>query len=178
MLTSVGLRPLRRSGCVALAAACVGAIAALAGCGASTSDKSIVLIQTPEVKALAARARGGEARAVLFIDARPSARFDEAHLPGARRMRLPPAHGGGDPALTVYDALVVYGDNPADQLARAMTKRLLQLQYSGVRFYAGGLDEWRRLGQPVEGNPPAPPPSAPPPSTAPPTPESPAPPAL
>lgn len=153
MLTPVRSRQAQRLVFGPRAAACAITLAALAGCGASTSDKSIVLIQTPDVKALLARSNGGDDRAVLFIDPRTTARFDAAHLPGARRMRLPPANSGGDPALTPYDSLVVYGDNPADQLARAMTKRLLQLRYSGVRFYAGGLDEWRRLGQPVEATP-------------------------
>lgn len=131
---------------------CAGwAAAALAagGCETSTSDKSIVRVGAGEVKALLDQAARGQS-SVLVIDPRTSARFAEGRLPGARRMKLPGIAAGNDPDITAHQVLLVYGDNPADPLAKAMTKRLLQLRYSGVRFYAGGLEEWRRLGNPIE----------------------------
>lgn len=125
--------------------------AALAGCQTAVSDKNIKVISTQDVKSLFDRARAGEPNLLVLIDARPPERFAEGHLPGARNMTLPPIEAGGkDPALTPYEHLVVTGDNPADALARAMTKRLLQLRYKGVRLYAGGLEEWKRMGYPVE----------------------------
>lgn len=137
----------------------LGALWALAisftgGCETSTSDKSIVLVDAGEVKALLAQAARGQA-SLLVIDPRTSARFGEGRLPGARRMKLPGIAAGNDPAIAAYPVLLVYGDNPADPLAKAMTKRLLQLRYSGVRFYAGGFEEWRRLGNPIERDEPA-----------------------
>jgi rhodanese-related sulfurtransferase len=121
-----------------------------AGCGNRVDDRDIRLIQASEVKLLLDRS-GAEPGALLVIDPRPPARFDEGHLPGARQMALPPLEAGGnDPALTSYGALVVSGENPADPLGSAMAKRLMQLRYKGVRLFAGGLEEWRRLGYPVE----------------------------
>ncbi len=124
---------------------------ALAGCRTAVSDKDIKFISTPEVKSLFDRARAGEQNLLLVIDPRPPERFAEGHIPGARNMTLPPIEAGGrDPGLTPHANLVVCGDNPADALARAMTKRLLQLRYQGVRLYAGGQEEWKRMAQPVE----------------------------
>ncbi len=120
------------------------------GCANRVDDRDIRMIQASEVKSLLDRS-GVDAGAVLVVDPRPEARFDAGHLPRARNMGLPPLEAGGnDPALTPYSTLVVSGENPADPLGPAMAKRLMQLHYKGVRLFAGGLDEWRRLGYPVE----------------------------
>ncbi len=127
------------------------ALACLTGCETSIDERDIKRIQTGEVKALMDRAQGGEPDALLIIDPRLPERFAQGRLPGARNMALPPVEAGGnDPGLTPYANLVVAAENPGDPLGSAMTKRLLALKYKGVRLYAGGLDEWKRAGLPVE----------------------------
>lgn len=95
----------------------------------------------------------GEADALLLIDPRSERRFAEAHIPGARNIRLPqvdPARDR-DPGIERFRAIVVYGDDPASASARAMTKRLLAAGYRGVRLYAGGIKEWIGRGYETAG---------------------------
>lgn len=122
----------------------------ITGCERHTTDKDLRIVRLAEVRAAINR-NESKPRHALLIDARTPARYEESHIPGARRMDLPRLEtGGGDPALTPYALLVVYGQNPADYVARAMAKRLLQLGYRGVRLFAGGYEEWARAGNPVE----------------------------
>lgn len=131
------------------------AVLTAAGCEQRTTDKDLKLIRLGEVRAAVARSAERPDHALL-IDARTQPRFDESHLPAARRMDLPRLDsGGGDAGLNRYSLLIVYGQNPADYVARAMGKRLIQLGYRGVRLFAGGYDEWARAGNPVE-KPPSP----------------------
>lgn len=133
----------------------VAALTALVGCDRHTTDKDLRIVRLAEVRAALTRNESKPGHALL-LDARPPARFDESHIPGARRMTLPPLDaGGGDPALKGYSLLIVYGQNPADYISRALGKRLIQLGYRGVRLFAGGYEEWARAGNPVEPTAPA-----------------------
>lgn len=92
---------------------------------------------------------------LLLIDPRPARKFREAHLPGAANIELAQIRDDAeqDPAIARHDNLVVYGDNPGDSSARAMTLRLMRAGYDDVRLFAGGVDEWRTRGLPLEGEP-------------------------
>lgn len=133
---------------VFLGAVCIGG--GLGGCSKQITDKDIKSISLTEVRALMESGRPG---AVLLIDPRSEAAFAQGHLPGARNIQLDEvrADRGTDPTLERYGALVVYGDDPGTGSAVAMTKRLMMTGYKGVRWFAGGLSEWRRAGLKVEG---------------------------
>ncbi len=139
----------------------IGALgaAALGGCGGITDD-DIEFTSLGEVRSLhASLARSPEA--ALFMDARAPKYYAEGHIPGAvnyqlfdfaERTRI-------RASVEAFDELVVYGDNPGSYEARGLTKRLMEIGYSDVRLFAGGLDEWKAAGLPVEkGEAPATPP--------------------
>lgn len=118
------------------------------------SEATIAFVGLDEVRELQGK-DATEPRTLLLIDPRPSRRYAEAHLPGAASIQLPetPALGGRDPRIQGHSHVIVYGDNPASPTARAMTKRLLAIGYTGVRMFAGGLEAWRAADLPVETSP-------------------------
>lgn len=138
----------RRFQMVCLFVACTALILSmLPGCAKATTDKDIVIISSTDVSALRDRLKDSPT-AVEIIDPRPAARFEEGHIPGAKNLNLPavPADAKPDRAMKKYDVLVVYGEDPASPSGKAMTKRLISIGYSDVRFMAGGLEEWRSRG--------------------------------
>lgn len=123
------------------------ALALLAACQ-STSDvdleKNGVTAQTLSSMLGSASAKKGE---ILLIDARPPEEYAGGHINAAQNMgleRFPPT-AKPDPRLERYGTIVVYGQNPGDVAARGLAKRLMQIGYDGVRYYAGGHDEWVRV---------------------------------
>lgn len=127
------------------------AFAILAGCETGTSDKDIRIVSVADVRELAEERERRET-AAAFIDPRSAARFAAAHIPGAMHMELPDASLEAPPRPTLkrYDVLVVYGDDPADALAKGMAKRLIRQKYRRVLWFAGGLQEWREGGGTIE----------------------------
>jgi 3-mercaptopyruvate sulfurtransferase SseA len=140
-----------------------GSIWAFPGCETSTSDKDIakesVLVSLADVVQMVNERDAGEEHAVLLIDPRAPKFYAEGHLPGARNLRLPDVREDEprDPALERYSRLVVYGENPGSAVAKAMFKRLLAVGYSGIRFFPGGLAEWRSSGYEAHTSEPPPP---------------------
>jgi rhodanese-related sulfurtransferase len=53
---------------------------------------------------------------------------------------------------TLDTEIVVYCANPTCKSSVEVAKRLLELGYRNVRHYAGGKDEWRAAGLPLEGS--------------------------
>ena len=125
-----------------------GILFGLVGCTSTVSDKDIKTIPLSDVRTyyvLQQREPGGTI--IVLIDPRTSAAYQAAHIPGARNMKLPEFKRGDarDPELEAFDRIVVYGQHPGDYFAPGVVKRLLELGYDGVWFYAGGLDEWARV---------------------------------
>jgi 3-mercaptopyruvate sulfurtransferase SseA len=138
----------------------LAALAAVGGCEKSTRDKDIELISVGEVRELQERVERGDRNLMVLIDPRPAKHYVAGHIPGAINLTLPqvPRDGGTVGELERYQHLVVYGNDPASAQAMGMAKRLRDTDHSGVRLFAGGLLDWRRLGYPVEpATPPAPP---------------------
>lgn len=135
-----------------LGAAVLVACGGVVGCDKSTSDRDITTITTAETRKLIAERDGKDRAAVLLIDPRPEAEFAAGHLPGARNVRLPdvPHDGGRERWIDRYDKIVVYGNDPSTAAAKAMHKRLLSLGYEKVRWFEGGIAEWRAAGGEVE----------------------------
>lgn len=121
------------------------------GCGKGISEATIAFIPQAEVRELQAKDES-EPRTLILIDPRPIRKYAAGHIPGAASIQLSdlPSFGGRDPRLAGHSHLIVYGENPGSPTARAMTKRLLALGYTGVRMYPGGIEEWAQADLPVE----------------------------
>jgi rhodanese-related sulfurtransferase len=92
---------------------------------------------------------GGEQ--LVLVDALPPMSFAHSHLPGA--LNLPPERVDASVAKRIpnKDAeVVVYCANPECESSTDTAGRLLALGYPNVRHYAGGKDEWREVGLPLE----------------------------
>jgi 3-mercaptopyruvate sulfurtransferase SseA len=147
------MRPNARSPFLMLAA--VLSVWVLSGCERETRDTDIKLVSVGEVKALWDRKARGSEFAVLFVDPRPAKAFNAGHITGARNLPLPhiDPKGDRDPMIERFDNIVVYGDDPGSATARGMTKRLLAVGYKHIRFFAGGLEQWKARGYPTEDAP-------------------------
>jgi len=127
----------------------------LAGC--EVTDDSVKWIDVDRAAELN-RERAADPLASVFIDPRPSDSFQAAHIPGAVNMSVAAFDGekGINPRVSQFKTIVVYGQNPGDPSTTAAAKRLLQIGYSGVYGFAGGLDDWKRAALPIESGPGAP----------------------
>lgn len=98
-----------------------------------------------EVRAATARQWGAS---VLFVDARPQARYDAGHIPGAVLLNeenwddlFPAFSDAWDPDKTV----VVYCDGGACEASQHVATRLREaLQVKNVFVLKGGWPEWQR----------------------------------
>ncbi len=129
----------------------------LIGCERETRDSDIKLVSVGDVKTLWDREQRGPETTVLIMDPRPAKAFAASHISGARNLPLPriDPKADRDPLIERYDNIVVYGDDPGSATARGMAKRLLAVGYKHIRFFAGGLKEWKARGYPTEDAPPA-----------------------
>ncbi|MEM0982970.1 MAG: rhodanese-like domain-containing protein [Planctomycetota bacterium] len=127
----------------------------LGGCN-SIDDSDIDPISIGKVRDLL-RASEREPARVVLIDPRAQSDYQEAHLPGAKHAVITDLRTdrsvGRDRRIASYDNIIVYGANPASAAARAMTKRLMVLDYKDVYLYFGGMEEWTRAGLPIERGP-------------------------
>lgn len=140
---------------VGLALGAAAFLPSLTGCEKGTSENDInegVVLSLADIRQAMDRRDGGEPQHALLIDPRAPKYFAAGHLPGAINLRLPDVREEDpkDPGIERYSRLIVYGENPGTAVARAMFKRLLAVGYDGLKFYAGGLDEWTRSGGRVE----------------------------
>lgn len=126
--------------------------ALLPACERTTRDTDIKFISVSEVKNLFDRVNRGETTVAAFIDPRPAKEFTASHIPGARNLTLPQVKPKSklDPRLIPFEVLIVYGDDPASATARGMTKRLIEVGYDKIRFFAGGLVEWNERNYPLD----------------------------
>lgn len=126
---------------------CVATMAFLGGCSGKTSDRDLVVLELAEVRALYSSPNA------RFVDPRSAEEFGNGHIKGA--LNLQPAQVTElktemEPSVARSKTVVVYGANPGTGIARAVAKRLMAAGHRGVRLYAGGFDEWRANGLPVE----------------------------
>jgi rhodanese-related sulfurtransferase len=121
----------------------------LTGCDRTVDDRDIKFATIAEVRSLVGE---GDRAAVLLIDSRSKAAHEAGHLPGA--VNVPLYDLQRDEGLAKkwkqFGEIIVYGEDPASGTARAVTKRLLEIGYSDVRMFAGGLAEWTKGGFPLE----------------------------
>jgi rhodanese-related sulfurtransferase len=89
---------------------------------------------------------------VVLIDALPPVAFAAAHLP--RAINIPPERVDALASRRIPDLdaeVVVYCANPRCESSVEVAARLVELGYRNVRHYAGGKEEWRAAGLPLEG---------------------------
>ncbi|MBL8876017.1 MAG: rhodanese-like domain-containing protein [Phycisphaerae bacterium] len=156
-----------RSNSLRVPSAIVGLLGAVlcamvfAGCEKDTRDSDIVNVKVAEVSELVKDAEGNPT-ALLLIDPRPQTEFEEGHIPGARNLLLTRFDGekGRDPRIQAFSEAIVYGQDPSSPVARAVVKRMLAMEYKDIRFFAGGLNEWKAANLPIETGPSKPLPAA------------------
>jgi rhodanese-related sulfurtransferase len=88
----------------------------------------------------------------VLVDALAPMVYAHSHLPGA--INMPPntvdATRCSRRMPDLGTEIVVYCSNPNCEDSVATGKRLQALGYTNVRHYAGGKDEWRARGLPLE----------------------------
>ena len=88
----------------------------------------------------------------VLIDALAPMIYAHSHLPGA--INMPP--NAVEPIrcakrMPKLDTeIVVYCSNSSCEESVVTEQRLRELGYTNVRHYAGGKDEWKKLGLPLE----------------------------
>jgi rhodanese-related sulfurtransferase len=94
--------------------------------------------------------RGDE---LVLVDALGPVSFAAAHIPGA--VNIPPERVDGlaERRIPSLDTeVVVYCANPTCVSSVHVAARLVELGYRNVSHYAGGKDDWRAAGLPLEGS--------------------------
>ncbi len=84
---------------------------------------------------------------LIILDARRPTVIARGGIPGAQAIDLitiDSVQKRPDPKIARFDTKVVYGDNPADPIAKAVAKKMLEAGYEEVRWYRGGWEEWAR----------------------------------
>ncbi len=124
--------------------------AVLSGC-TDIDDRDIEFASLSDVQSLR-ESLAKHPKAGLIIDARAGKYYSAGHIPGATNYQLPDFDDKSTKRSTLeaYDELIVYGDNPGSPEAKGLTKRLMFIGYSDIRLFAGGFDEWKEAGLPVE----------------------------
>ena len=88
----------------------------------------------------------------VLVDALSTISYAGAHLPGA--VHIPPERVDALAPRRIPDQdteVVVYCQNPSCVSSVQVALRLVELGYTDVRHFAGGKDEWRNAGLPLEG---------------------------
>jgi rhodanese-related sulfurtransferase len=89
---------------------------------------------------------------LVLVDALPPLAYAGAHLPGA--VNIPPERVDDLAARRIPDPsieIVVYCAGPGCDSSVDVAERLVALGYTNVQHYAGGKQEWREAGLPLEG---------------------------
>jgi len=109
-------------------------------------------VELPDITADELRQKLDRGDDLVLIDALAPMVYAHSHLPGA--INMPPnAVDTIRCAKRMPDLgaeVVVYCANSECDDSVVTAERLQELGYTNVRHYAGGKDEWKRLGLPLE----------------------------
>ena len=94
-----------------------------------------------------------DARAAVFIDARPKEEYDGGHIPGA--VNLPYDEAVTDPArLESFDAqgkpIIVYCGGGTCELSMNLAWAMIQSGQKKLLVFTGGTPEWEAAGYPLD----------------------------
>ncbi len=148
------IRRMKRSILVAaLALAVVGP-----ACTRKTSDRDLQFVTPYEALEHTNEAPGLFEKPVetAWVDPRPAQQYATEHIPGAINLPFPRMTAEAEVVLKGYGRFVVYDGGQDDTIAKAASKRLMELGFDHVYTLEGGLDKWKRADQPVEKGVPAP----------------------
>jgi rhodanese-related sulfurtransferase len=117
---------------------------------AATCNPSTVTLPTVTAEELRRKLDDGET--FVLVDALAPMVYAHSHLPGA--INLPSSNVDPDRvARRIPDRdteIVVYCSDEECDDSHVTAAKLLQLGYTNVKHYAGGKNEWRDLGLPLE----------------------------
>ena len=128
------------------------------GCDVKTSDRDLQTINCHDAIELASRRSGGPfggSSTVIWVDPRSPEEFRAAAIPGA--INLPFGEAFEQDArvkLRGADMIIVYGTSVQDVLGTAASTRLIELGYGDVYTLKGGIRQWMKDGNAVEGDDP------------------------
>ncbi|MBS0191236.1 MAG: rhodanese-like domain-containing protein [Phycisphaerales bacterium] len=123
----------------------------LTGCHA-TDSKNLPRISLGQLKPLVDLS-ARKPKALLLIDAREKADFEKGHLPGARNFDESFFSKTRDPRIEQFEIVVAYGDDADSSEAKGVVRKMVELDHSDARFFAGGLESWKRAKLPLETGP-------------------------
>jgi len=127
-------------------------------CSPKTSDRDLQNVSSHEAIEIAASGGRGVFAAsptVVWVDPRSEAEFDRAHIPGAINIPFAgPFEEDARAELRGATIIFVYGTSVQDVLGVAASKRLIELGYGDVYTLKGGLRQWARDGNAVDGSDP------------------------
>lgn len=131
-------------------AACALA-ASLGGCELQTTDKDIVYLDSYQAIAKVNEKPGAfqSAKSSAFIDPRSREDYAKEHIAGAISLPFADMTLEAPGLLEKYQILVVYDTDYDDVLAKAASKRLLELRFKEVYTLEGGLKAWKRAGNEI-----------------------------
>lgn len=138
--------------CLACTVVVLAALAA--GCTRKTSDRDVVFLTPAEAVARSTEPQGllsKEPRSV-WVDPRTPEHYAEEHVAGAISLPFPRMSAEAPVMLRGYDRFFVYGSAWDDTIAKAASKRLMELGFDDVYTIKGGLATWSEDGYPVEAN--------------------------
>ena len=131
---------------------------ALGACKTKTSDRDLQNVSSHEAVEISASGGQGLFAAsptVVWVDPRSKEEFDRAHIPGAVNIPFAgPFEQDARKELHNATVIFVYGTSVQDVLGVAASKRLIELGYSEVYTLKGGLRQWTRDGNKVDGSDP------------------------
>jgi rhodanese-related sulfurtransferase len=138
--------------------AALGLVAAISGCTRKTSDRDLQYVTPFEALERSNEAAGLFEKPVetAWVDPRPAVQYAQAHIPGAINLPFPRMTAEAEVVLKGYGRFVVYDGGEDDTIAKAASKRLMELGFDNVYTLEGGLKKWEKDHQSVEKGVPAP----------------------
>lgn len=123
-------------------------------CSSTTSDRDLVYRRPAEAMELANTRRGalgtGGMPKVLWLDPRTEKEFAAGHMPNAVNIPFPDIERVHEVKCKGFDMYIVYDTDYDDVMAKAASKRLMELGYRPVYTVLGGLKAWKTDGFTVE----------------------------
>jgi rhodanese-related sulfurtransferase len=146
-----------------LALVVVTLVALAAGCTRKTSDRDVVFLEPAQAVARSHEEPGlfGGERRPVWVDPRTPEHYAECHIAGAISLPFPRMTAEAPVMLRGYDMFFVYGTSHDDTIAKAASKRLMELGFDDVYTLKGGLEKWKADGMEVVTDPTAKPAEAP-----------------
>jgi rhodanese-related sulfurtransferase len=138
-----------------LALALVALATIATGCTRKTSDRDVVFLEPDQALARSHESPGlfGGERRPVWVDPRTPEHYAECHIAGAISLPFPRMSAEAPVVLRGYDMFFVYGTSHEDTIAKAASKRLMELGFDDVYTLKGGLEKWKADGLEVVSNP-------------------------